>query len=201
MVLSCNTVCCSVLQCVAVQMQCGVVRFSVLQCAAMRCSAFQCDAVDMAVCITPMLYCMWSHRVAQCVAVCRSVLQYVAVCCSMSQCVAVRCSALQYVEAPFPFPGTSISSASVQGGQERPIGCLNFTGHFPQKSPVDSGYFSARDLHLEAFCASLTCCACVCVCVCRCVCVCVCVVVCVVVCVHVLRRGCSHAYYIRHFLP
>ena len=97
-----------------------------------------------------------------------------AVRCSMSQCVAVRCSALQYVEAPFPFPGISMSSASVQGGKERPIGCLNFIGHFPQKRPIDSGYFSARDLHLEAFCASLTCCTCMCVCVCRCVCRCVC---------------------------
>jgi len=176
-------------------------RCNALQCIPVRCSGHGSMHYTHAVLHVVTSCSAVCCSMSQCVAVCRSVLQYVAVCCSMSQCVAVRCSALQYVEAPIPFPGTSISSASVQGGQERPIGCLNFTGHFPQKSPVDSGYSSARDLHLEAFCASLTCCACVCVCVCRCVCVCVCVVVCVVVRVHVLRRGCSHAYYIRHFLP
>jgi len=62
--LQCVTVCCSVLQYVAV-------RYSMLQCVAVCCSALQYVAVR---CI--MLWC----------------LQYVAVQCSMLQCVAVFCS-------------------------------------------------------------------------------------------------------------
>jgi len=74
-----TAVCCSVLQEVAVVVQCsacgavGWVCCSVLQCVTGCCS------------------------VLQCVAVCCSMLQYVAVCCSMMQCVAVCCSVLQCV--------------------------------------------------------------------------------------------------------
>ena len=65
-----HTLCCSVLQCVAV-----------------CCSVLQCGAVCVAVRgYTDM--CIYS---AHCVAVCCSVLQCVAVCCSVLQCVAVCC--------------------------------------------------------------------------------------------------------------
>ena len=30
----------------------------------------------------------------------------------------------------------------------RPIGCLVFTGHFPQKSPIICGSFARKDLQL-----------------------------------------------------
>jgi len=74
-----QTVCCSVLQCIAAR--CSVWKFfcSLLQCAAERfvsCSVLHCSAVQYAV-------------------VCCSVLQcsaVFAVCCSVLQCVAVRCS-------------------------------------------------------------------------------------------------------------
>jgi len=62
------SVCCSVLQCVAVCC-------SVLQCGAVCCSVLQCVAVCCSV------------AVLQCVAVCCSVLQCVAVCCSVLQCM------------------------------------------------------------------------------------------------------------------
>jgi len=35
------------------------------------------------------------------------------------------------------------------------VGCLIFTGHFPQKSPILSVSFAESDLHLEVFHASL----------------------------------------------
>jgi len=73
------SVCCGVLQCVAVccsHMHTPVTCIqSVLQCAAVCCS--ECCSM------------------LQCVAVCCSVLQYVAVCCSMLQHVAVCCHVLQ----------------------------------------------------------------------------------------------------------
>jgi len=95
-------VCCSELQCVAVNCVCCSVLhcftvwlfYSVLQSGAVCCSVLQCVAVCCSV--------------LQCVAVCCSVLQCVAVCCSdigsvlhlgciISQCIAVRCRILQCV--------------------------------------------------------------------------------------------------------
>jgi len=69
-------VCYSVLQCVAVLLQCVTVCCSVLQCVAVCCSVLQCVAVCCSV--------------SQCAAVCCSMLQCVVVCCSMLQCGAVR---------------------------------------------------------------------------------------------------------------
>ena len=110
----CISVCCSVLQCVAVQfvavccsaprsqdisvLQCVVVCCSVLQCLAK--SKYQCVAVQcVAVCCSAVCCSVLHGSVSQCVAVqcisvccsavCRSVLQ-----CSVLQCVAVQCAAV-----------------------------------------------------------------------------------------------------------
>jgi len=67
----------SVLQGIAVDLQCVVVCCSVLQCVAVCCS------------------------VLQCVAACCSVLQCIAACCSVLQCAALYCRVLQYVTLCF----------------------------------------------------------------------------------------------------
>jgi len=72
-VLQCVTVCCSVLQLVAV--------CSVLQCVAVCCSVLQCVAVIQ-----------WSASMHEIIRIAH---QVVAVCCSVLQCVAVYCSVLQ----------------------------------------------------------------------------------------------------------
>jgi len=82
-----NTVCCSVLQCVAVCC-------SVLQCA--HCNTLQHTATHhMSKCCDSYTYILM-YILLQCVAVCCSVLQCVAVCCSVLQCVTHRSTLLVY---------------------------------------------------------------------------------------------------------
>jgi len=46
------------------------------------------------------------------------------------------------------------STAGSVTGRRRPIGCLTFTGHFSQKSPITSGSFAKNDLQIKVSCGS-----------------------------------------------
>jgi len=101
-VLQCVAVCCSVVQCLPVELDmCVQATFPqcfpkfprtlpeyVLMCVDVCCNLLQCVTVCCSVlrCVTVC------SSVLQCVAVCLSVLRCVAVCCSVLQCVAVCCS-------------------------------------------------------------------------------------------------------------
>jgi len=52
------------------------------------------------------------------------------------------------------FRGCCIFNGSCGTGWRRPIGCLIFTCHFPQKSPIISGSFARNDVQLKASCKS-----------------------------------------------
>ena len=108
--------------------------------------------------------CSVSCSALQHVAACCSILRRVAVCSSVLQCVAACCRSTNLQNSsPILSSNSSISLFSLKTkcfsgkcvsqtdtGRRRPIGCIIFIGHFPQKRPRISGSFAENDLQLKA---------------------------------------------------
>jgi len=160
--LQCAAVCCRVLPCVAVfevwcsMLQCIPTVHTALQHTATHCNALQhtathCNTLQhtaytqhcnlRSLSFATMGKLTFENVHCPCVAACCSVLQCVAVCCSVLQCVAVCW------ECPLSKIRKTFSTYRVA---TRPIGCLDFVGHFLQKSPIISGSFAKNDLQLKA---------------------------------------------------